>query len=470
MRKIILGLALVAVALQSSHAEIRRQSWPGGMYGECQPDGRFAVWLPDRIETHAGPIALPAQSILHHRLSPVGATIAGQAGFGDGQYVVWDGASWSVSPERVTYGVSVVAFWPDGRLEVSMPEKGYGSQGIRYIADRVYTGDETYGDPVLKLSEFTRQGDIAVGQGSHNGGVTLVRGSTRKRLHDGLDYFVRFNRKGDALCVAWWEKVGASTTAHRVALLESDIPSLPDDVLPPDAPPVPPPAPAPSPAPQPQIPPVPDYAPELEQIRNELHPDYIGRALPGPPEGPRMALLVLKVFAWRHRSEGFGIFRAKPGSANNVEGYTGDVVGFANGRHWDTYRDGGFVLWNEHGPGDWPAMEPRWEAVTSNPLGGAPDPPKPPPSTDPKLAALEKKLVEAEIALAQKTVELRQMAERAVTAEAAADHLRADVAQLTAERDKALNDLAVEKAKPIECRAKVPGWLGFLRIGCEVVR
>src|SRR5687767_11329206 len=122
-----------------------RRAFPGGMYGEAQPNGAYAVLVPgSHLETHSGPI--PRSDILHLRLSPDGTQIAGQAAFGDGQYLHWSNGQWFTSPAGTCYGVSVVAFWPDGRLEVSTPEKRYGSQGIRYIAERVYTGDETYGD------------------------------------------------------------------------------------------------------------------------------------------------------------------------------------------------------------------------------------------------------------------------------------------------------------------------------------
>jgi hypothetical protein len=131
----------------------------------------------------------------------------------------------------------------------------------------------------------------------------------------------------------------------------------------------------------------------VEWVRNRLYPDKVNQPI-GQPAG----FEVVKHVAWALRDRGWGLVAAKPGSHNNVAGYTGDVIAKPDGFHSDVLVDGegaAFATWQPHDdPGEMAAIKPRVRpALEMPPLSDAPPPPPPPPPVDtvgPRLDQLQR--------------------------------------------------------------------------------
>ncbi len=231
-----------------------RRTIPGGSYVDALPSGDYACLIPNQtIVSSRGDVPLPPSSgagLLRLRMfAGVNLLLVGmrgdeQGGPNDGHVFYWNGVEWR--DKGPSYGITPGAFGPTGLLYLAEPD--HGVQGIRAItADgQIIWGDPTYYDPALQINEYTRLGDVTIGQGQE-GGVIVVYQGQRKRLAEGLCYFVRFTRDGDRLAVAWWD---GARTAFLVWLNVSEIAGLPD------APIVSTPAPIPVPVPNPEPPPV----------------------------------------------------------------------------------------------------------------------------------------------------------------------------------------------------------------------
>ena len=117
----------------------------------------------------------------------------------------------------------------------------------------------------------------------------------------------------------------------------------------------------------------------VAQVRKELFPDKFQPGHPqANPEGflplhdLEKAALWAKHVAWRLRSLGVGMVKAKPGSANHggansisAGGYTTDIVATADGVHWDFQIDGAegaaFPTWaKEEDASNYPPVASRW--------------------------------------------------------------------------------------------------------------
>jgi hypothetical protein len=146
--------------------------------------------------------------------------------------------------------------------------------------------------------------------------------------------------------------------------------------------------------------------PELDHLlrdRSDLV-KAIRRDLSGLPDdepwpGKANALAVVKALAWALRGEGWGLVAAKPGSENNVEGFTTDVIALSDGEHVDVLIDSGgnnFATWDPvRHRADWQqswndAIASRWLPALAPegppaPHTDAPPPPDEPPSNDAEL-------------------------------------------------------------------------------------
>jgi hypothetical protein len=245
-----------------------RRTLQGGSYVEAWPTGDFASLIPrSHVETSAGNVPLPegeaaGLGVIYLRLFVgVGLKLTGQ-GQNSGIAWLWDGVKWI--NEGPSYGVSPCAFGPsDGRLYLATPSMG--SQGIRFVtpAGVVVTGDQTYYDRALQINEYTTQGDVTIGQGQE-GGVIVSYAGMRKRLAEGDCYFVRFNRAGDRLAIAWWTP--HQNAAQLVWMNVSEIAKLPDAPLKGETP---------TPAPQPQ--PIPEPVPVTSYQPSSTFVDFITR-------------------------------------------------------------------------------------------------------------------------------------------------------------------------------------------------
>jgi hypothetical protein len=164
-------------------------------------------------------------------------------------------------------------------------------------------------------------------------------------------------------------------------------------------PPVTPPPVRPNPDPEPGVPIPAELHNQLAlvtEVRNTLFPNMVGK----PLNDPKKAFAITKNVAWRLRAHGIGLVTAKQGSANNVEGFTSDIVALANGVHWDVLVDGhdgaSFPNWAmEENPANYPPIAARWVPAVDPGGTPAPDPGDPAPEP-PNLKAL----IAAEVARA----------------------------------------------------------------------
>lgn len=133
--------------------------------------------------------------------------------------------------------------------------------------------------------------------------------------------------------------------------------------------PEPAPTPKPTPTPEPNMDILRDRTELVRRIRREV----TGKADHEPLNDHNLDMLITRAVAWELRDEGWGIVRAKVGSANNVGGYTSDVIAQRDGEHVDVIASGGEMggaLWlpvrrNPEFQESWnAAIKPRWEAPT----------------------------------------------------------------------------------------------------------
>lgn len=197
---------------------------------------------------------------------------------------------------------------------------------------------------------------------------------------------------GQAALIAW----ASGNHSARLGII-----SPADLKLEPEPPPIPDP---PKPPPEPPMPDIPDALNDqralVAQIRRELYPELEGPPLK-PMNNAAKAFQITKHVAWRLRQHGIGLVKAKPGSDNNVEGYTNDIVALKSGAHWDVLIGGdgdAFPSWSLVEEQHWPAIKPRWAEPID--MGGPepppdepedPDDPDPPPSGN-QLDRIESKL------------------------------------------------------------------------------
>jgi hypothetical protein len=189
------------------------------------PNGSFAVTVLGHIDTHLGPIALPAGEVSTRGQGPLmlrctdvgggGFQMCGkphqQAGF------VWlwqqtTGLWTQVAPD--SFGVSGHIFDLTGVLFIHTAAPPVDVQGYRYVNDAngLIAGSATYADPSRDLYEYSEYDcagtHVAIGQGGHGGivAVTGALGSTHRsfRLETGFTWFCRFKHTAGALSVAIW--------------------------------------------------------------------------------------------------------------------------------------------------------------------------------------------------------------------------------------------------------------------------
>ncbi len=120
----------------------------------------------------------------------------------------------------------------------------------------------------------------------------------------------------------------------------------------------------------------------VQKVRDKLFPG-------NQPLNDRVkAFEITKNVAWILRDRGWMLVRAKPGSLNNVEGCTGDIIAKDDGFHVDILEDGegkAFAAWQEHhDQGEKDAIRPRVMApipMPPLPIDGIGPIPRPVPDT-----------------------------------------------------------------------------------------
>lgn len=240
----------------------------GGSYPDSLHSGEFVALVHgSHLETHVGLLPLPpgeAFGPMFLRCTPWDVDEAGQVvpGFRfcglahDAVNRLWE---WSL--RRAQRGGSLLAGYlaldvaqlagaspviydrRGARVTAPIPLPGgeFSSQGYRYVdeANRVVTGQETYG-PESGVSQFTRVGDLLIGQGHARGGVVVSSGGSLRELRRGRIFDIRLDWVDGRVSLACWDADTFTAYVYRTTL--EQLRALPPQVTPappPSAPPVP---------------------------------------------------------------------------------------------------------------------------------------------------------------------------------------------------------------------------------------
>jgi hypothetical protein len=415
------------------------RTFAGGWYADCLPDGSFAVLFEgSHIETHLGRVELPTVSldierednVLYLRIwSGDVFKIAGQSHRGQGN-VEWrsDTRAWRIVGP--SYGVNPVLYDRQGNLHTGAPH--FGSQGLRHLDDSgmIVTGDQTYADPALKLWEYTKQGDIWIGQGENYGaeGIRESDHVVRRLILEGHGpkgtTFIRFTRDGDSCALAAWQQgVGAQLLWFNA----SEWASFPAVTQPE-------PKPKPEPEPEPKPRPEPMEAPNRFRHVQELathYPALVTNFHEGWGQFIQHALLMLNFVdpgEWGHVAKTAGEgqytppgFEPRDVNGHRITGFSQDAI-FHKPSHTqiDILSGGQFDKNGDPNPNIDPNRVPQWDVIPREhyrpnnpwmapvPISGAePDPnPKPGPvpqpgPVDPLYAALKPALATLTTAMKQ---------------------------------------------------------------------
>lgn len=270
---------------------VQGDTWVGPQYATCGVGGTYAIFCAHQhIETHLGTVEFPDSNLkwqpLRHRQTTVGGfRIAGQS-WGTGRVLEWSGA-WKLF-DTITPGTSSVIYDNDGDLCAVMndhapyesglilePLSAVGVNGYRYVTDsnELVTGDTTYAPRAgiaPAMNEWTNlslNDDIlSVGQGSQIGGVLFWDGTVHRQLVSGSAKFIRAERVGDNLAVAFWGESGVPTSCYW--LTRADVNTLPIVNATPD-----------TPVPPPPTPPLPPEIPMTNPLRIDGREFYRGDVL-----------------------------------------------------------------------------------------------------------------------------------------------------------------------------------------------
>lgn len=270
---------------------IQGDTWVGPQYATCGVGGTYAIFCAhERIETHLGPIEFPDanlkwQPLFHRQTTRGGFRIAGQS-WGTGRVLEWDG-TWKLF-DTITPGTSSVIYDRDGDLcavkNDGAPREsglvledlsGVGVNGYRYVTDRneLITGDATYAPRAgiaPAMNEWTNlslDGDtLSVGQGNQIGGVLFWDGAAHRQLVTGSAKFIRAERQGDNLAIAFWGESGVPTSCYW--LTRAEVNTLPIVNATPG-----------TPVPPPPVPPSPPETPMTNPLRIDGREFYRGDTL-----------------------------------------------------------------------------------------------------------------------------------------------------------------------------------------------
>ena len=207
---------------------MRRLDINGGWYPDVAVSGEYAC--PRKtgltVETHLGPISTLALALspLYTRIARDPFRFAGAAT--DAPVTVeWRDGRWHEIPVEGAC-VSPVLYDRAGVLHIADAEivKTIGTNGWRYVATdgQFVTGDATYFDRATGLCEWTDLGDdLRVGQFRYDaftGVAVWDRGVLRvlHRVPGGQSRFVRANREGAAVAVAWYDAISHQAPIARL--------------------------------------------------------------------------------------------------------------------------------------------------------------------------------------------------------------------------------------------------------------
>ncbi len=211
-----------------------RTEIPGSWYIDALPTGEYAAVALDGsvVHTHLGAIsALDGCVPTQVRVTTMGGfRFAGQSNKSS-ETLVWVQAyGWQPIP-TVACGVNAVIYDAAGSIHIS--NCSVGSQGWRYYGilgpsdqtpPRLITGDETIRSS-FGLTEWTYLGDsLWIGQGAADGGILVYDGARLRVLETGWDMFIRANRIGDDVAVAFY--ISQGTGRNTAVILQATMQEL----------------------------------------------------------------------------------------------------------------------------------------------------------------------------------------------------------------------------------------------------
>ena len=256
--RLVLPIAFgVWMGLTASGHGAERREFPGGMYADALTTGEFVVGYTGALETHLGKIPTPPRDdfTMFNRITAAGRfRIASKSHTSDRTWV-WD-QGWR-EDGRVSHGVQGLIWDPSGTLHVFEPCRDCESQGYRYWGPSgPVMGSPTYNPftnfarqlGVTRLYEWTRCGDVTIGQGDQGGAIIQYQ-AKHYLLEPGDARFIQFHCAGNALAVAITKLRERAAVIHRLTV--GEIAALPAYGVPTAPEPAPAPAPVPAPAPAP---------------------------------------------------------------------------------------------------------------------------------------------------------------------------------------------------------------------------
>jgi hypothetical protein len=353
---------------------MKRVTVPGAVYGDCSQDAWVCslVGRPVVLTSWQGEIAAPAEMLsnrLHGRMIAAKTQSPGNVAVFDGQWIDMNIDSPGVQGHA----------WDDaGNLAILQAGADQESMGLQFYDPSItsphasldrfrttpgfVTGSAAY-SPSSPLSRelgidrlflWTKRGEIAVGQGD-SGGTAIQYQGVHYLLEPGDSRFVQFHRDGDQLAIAITRFDQGDVVFHWLTV--ADIPRLARYGAPqPD--------PEPEPTPDPEPEPMPDILRDRTELVKRLRREITGKADHEPLHDAHKAFQVTMAVAWELRAEGWGLVKAKAGSANNVNGFTSDVIAQRDGEHVDVIGSS-----EEEGTATWlpvrykDGFQPSWNAA-----------------------------------------------------------------------------------------------------------
>lgn len=203
-----------------------RQFIADALYADHLPSGAWCALIPKAYcVTHLGAVSFPQGETfgpLFLRCTDVGGfRFAGQAHDHENPAAYERiGAAW-VSLPPPCFGVSPLIYDHEGNLHCS--NGSVGSQGYRYVTpeNTLISGDATYG-PFHGLFEYTYLEDgLWIGQGAEDGSGIRVWDGTLRQLETGTCRFLRANRVGDVVALAFTRPDGVVLIRTTMAELRA---------------------------------------------------------------------------------------------------------------------------------------------------------------------------------------------------------------------------------------------------------
>lgn len=171
-------------------------------------------------------------NLLYVRMHPNGSKFAG-VGHTDDLCWEYNGTVWT--SHGPAFGPQSVIYDRGGILRI---KSGPPASGFRHVdsSNRIWTCDETRGDLVREIWDFSDHGDLCIGQGGDALGVgddpvIAIYQGKRKLLQTGTCRFINSYRQGNSVAYACW-RLDTNESLTRFLTI-SDIIASPDIGLPP---------------------------------------------------------------------------------------------------------------------------------------------------------------------------------------------------------------------------------------------